>query len=260
MYLSDLLMSCLRRWPFFLACLLVSGGLFYLATDAVKPTYAAKASVVLVPPTSTEDPNINRYLGLGGLKQSVDVLVGSMSSDRTTSNLQSRVPGAEFEVVSDLATSAPILDVTATSDTPRAAAAMLKAVLDKIPSTLADLQSSVSIAPQNRITQVVLSSDDEPRRVEKTRYRILGVLGMGLLLTSALLVAALDGLLLRRARRRAPAAAPDAAAEPATTLTEHATDPAGSPGTHVVGQERRKPSPGQAARGRRPVPSVRRTS
>lgn len=276
MYLSELLTSCLRRWPIFLACLLVSGGLFYLAVDQVKPTYASKASIVLVPPTSREDPTANRYLGLGGLKQSVDVLVGSMSSDQMTSRLEKQVPGASFEVVSDLASSAPILDITATSDSPRAAAAMLRAVLDRVPSTLDELQNSVSIAPDNRIAEVVLSADKAPKTVEKTRYRLLGVLGVVLLLASALLVAALDGLLLRRSRRRGAGSGASVPEEHAGERVRHGSTTGtqahapivvdrtvlrpGASGDHVAAPDRKKPTLNQTARARRPLPPARRTS
>lgn len=295
MYLSELLMSCLRRWPIFLVCLLVSGGLFYQAAQAVKPTYAAEASVVLVPPTSTENPDINRYLGLGGLKQSVDVLVSSMTSDRTTRELQKQVPGADFELVSDIATSAPIVLVTATSKTPGPAEAMMRAVLARLPSTLDQLQVAVSIAPQSRITQMVLSSAQKPKTVEKTRYRLLGVVGIGLLLASGLFVAAVDGLLLRRARRRATdeddgsgdgseatvhappritstvttgltsamtSSGPNGVTVPVTSgaAPEHAPARASSTEADSESPETRRPTPSQTARSRRPAAAARRTS
>ncbi|WP_028659478.1 hypothetical protein [Nocardioides insulae] len=226
MYLRDVWRSCLRRWWLLLLCLVVSGGLWYVAFGLVKPTYESEASVVLVPPVSTEDPSQNRYLGLGGLKQSADVLSRSIQSADVAEKIQDAVPGAEYLVEADFTTSAPILVVTATADTPGGAAGMLSTVLKRLPGTLRHLQEEVDIAENRQITMVMVSQDSAPDTVETTRLRVLGMLAAGLLALSLLTVAAVDGLLLRRASRR-PDGDPSAASDP--TADQTADEPADSP-------------------------------
>ncbi|QIX27854.1 hypothetical protein ncot_15595 [Nocardioides sp. JQ2195] len=201
MYLRDLLTSCLRRWPLLLVCLAVTAGATYAVFMAISPSYESQASVVLVPPQSKEQPDQNRYLGLGGLKQSADVLARTMMSEETTAAIRDAAPEATYQVEPDWATSAPILDVKVTSDTAQSAEAMLETILRRIPVNLRNLQESVDIAASNQITQVLVSRDTAPDPVEKLRIRLAGLTLAGLLLMSALLIAAVDGLMLRRSSR-----------------------------------------------------------
>lgn len=203
MYLRDVLTSCLRRWPLLLICVVLSAGLVLVASTVVKPSYEASASIVLIPPPNPEEPNQNRFLGLGGLKQSADVLSGSMMSEDTAQQLGEEAPNAEYEVMPDWATSAPMLRITAKSSAPTAARDMLAAVLVHIPLNLALLQDSVGIKSSNQIIQVLVSRDTSLEPVEKTRVRLLGGLSVLLLLLSTMASAAVDGILLeRRSRRR----------------------------------------------------------
>jgi hypothetical protein len=202
MYLRDLWTSCLRRWPLVLAFLLLTAGVVAYASTVVKPTYESTASVVLIPPPNPEEPDQNLYLGLGGLKQSADVLTNSLMSEQTAKEITDQAPGATYQVEPDWSTSAPILVLTATSGDKASTEAMLEAVLRKVPDNLRALQDSVDIKPANRITPVLVSRDIAPGAVEKTRIRLLGMLGVALLVLSAMLVGAVDGLLLRRSGRR----------------------------------------------------------
>jgi hypothetical protein len=202
MYLTDLWASFLRRWYVALICLAVSAGILFLAAGVVKPTYEATASVVLIPPRSSEDPYLNRYMALGGLQESTDVLARSLTSEETNDALKKAVPEAEYEVVTDLSTRAPVLLVSTTSPDSDSADDMLAAVLDRIPANLKRLQDGLEIAASNQLTTVVLSSDEKPELVQKARLRVLAALAAGLVLASAAVVAALDSLLLRRAARK----------------------------------------------------------
>lgn len=206
MYFREFWASCRRRWYLLLALLLVSAGLSYAAAQSIGPEYEAKASVVLVPPRSPEEPNANRYLNLGSLTYSVDVLARSMTSAETVEAIQAEAPNAKYEVTSDPSTSAPIVLVTATSPDKEAASVMLNAVLDRIPQNLADLQERLGIRSKHQIVlEMVADNPAEPN--QKKRIRLLGVIGVALLFGSAVLVGAVDGLLLRRKTRRAQKAA-----------------------------------------------------
>lgn len=202
MYARDVLLSCLRRWPLLLVLLLASGGAWYVAFTKIQPSYEAKASVVLVPPVNTEFPDTNLFLGLGGLRQSADVLSRSMSSEETARQIAQETSGGEYKIEPDVATSAPILVVTAQSKDPATADAVLEAVLKRLPANLRALQDAVHIKTSNQITQVPVSHTAKPDVVQKTRIRLLGLLAVLLVVLSVLMVGAVDGLLLRRATRR----------------------------------------------------------
>lgn len=203
MYFRELWASCRRRWYIALALLVISSGVCVMAAQAVGPEYEAEASVVLVPPRNPEAPNSNRYLDLGSLPYSVDVLARSMTSAETVEAIQQQAPNAEYEVASDPTTSAPIVLVKATSPDKKAASTMLNAVLDRIPQNLEELQERLGIRSRHQITLVLVAENPDPEPNQKSRIRLLGVIGVGLLFGSTVLVGALDGLLLRRSRRKA---------------------------------------------------------
>lgn len=215
MYLRDVWAMALRRWYLVLLALLLTAAGCYGVANVVKPDYESAASVVLIPPKNVEEPRTNRYLELGGLDTSVDVLSRSMTSDETAKFLEAKAPGAEYEVVSDASTSAPIVAVTATAKERAKAQAMQAAVLERLPQNLTSLQSTLGITADNQITAVVISRDAEPETVQRTRIRVVGAAAAGILLVLMVLVAVIDGLLLRRSssRRSAPAAADHADAD-----------------------------------------------
>lgn len=203
MYLTDFLASCRRRW--WLALLLVVGtaALSFAAFRAIPPDHDAEASLVLIPPKTGEDLAPNRYLELGSLSFSVDVLARSMVSADTANRLEDEVPLAEYDVTPDPTTSAPIVLMSATSTDRASAARMLKLLLKEIPQTLDELQDEIDVQPKDRITTQVVAQDPKPVVNNKARVRLVAAVGAGLLFASGLLVATVDGLLIRRSRRRA---------------------------------------------------------
>lgn len=201
MYLSEFWASCRRRWYLVVVLIVASTALCWMAAGKIQPSYDAKASLVLIPPRTPDDPDANRYLDLGSLSNSVDVLSRSMISEDTAKLLEKAAPGAEYDVSHDLTTSAPIVLVSVSSKERASAAAMLDAVIGQIPRDLTQLQDEIGVKPQFRITALVVSQDSKPIPNQKTRARLLGVLVVALLFGSAVLIAVVDGLLLRRSRR-----------------------------------------------------------
>jgi hypothetical protein len=206
MYLNDLWASCKRRFYLIPVMVALVAGLVWIAAGYIGPQYEGKASVVLVPPTSSEDPDLNRYLSLGSVTYSVDVLARSMTSSDTVRELQREAPGVKYTVTSDPATSAPMIVVTTESSDKAAAGAMMRAILRRIPENLENLQEALNIGPDQQIVAVPIASDRSPETTNKSRIRLLGVLAVGLLFGGAVAIAALDGLLLRRERARKLAA------------------------------------------------------
>lgn len=204
MYFGEVWASCRRRWYVLLALLTICAGMMWFAADQVKPSYDVESSLLLLPPQSVEEPASNRYLELSSLTDSVDVLARSMRSAETVKALEGAAPDATHDVVPDQTTSAPILLVTATGPTKDSAADMLEAILANVPSNLADLQENIGIRTERQITVMTIAGDPEPIANQKTRLRVLALIAGVMLLSSALLVAAIDGLLIRRSARRTP--------------------------------------------------------
>ena len=200
MYLRDVWRVCVRRWYLVIAALILTiAGCMGLAA-LVPPSYDTQAYVVLVPPPSDLDPNANRFLGLGGLDGAVAILERSMRSDQTSKELERAGGDTAYEVVEDYTTSAPILLVTSKGATKAASSRMLDAVLERLPISLRNLQVDVNTRPANQITLSVVSQDLEPKANHKSRTRAVAG-GAAVMLTAlTLLIAMIDGLLLRRAR------------------------------------------------------------
>lgn len=215
MYLRDVWAVCVRRWYLVLAALVVTIGGAVLVATVVPTTYESEAYVVLVPPKVPDDPNANRFLGLGGLEGTVAILERSMRSAVTAEELKGVTEEAEYEVIEDYTTSAPILLVTASAPSKTQSAQMLDAVLEAVPTKLRNLQNDVDIRPANQITTSVVSEDLEPQANLKPMLRAVGGVGVLLSATMALLIAMLDGLLIRRGR--GPTPAPSAKAPPRPT-------------------------------------------
>ena len=214
MYLRDVWRVCVRRWYLVVAALVLTAAGCVGLGAFVGPSYDAQAYVVLVPPPSELDPTANRFLGLDGLTGSVAILERSMRSDETAEELQRAAGDAEYEVAQDFSTSAPILLVTSTATTKAASSRMLDVVLERLPIELRKLQANVNIRPDSRITLSVVSQDLGPKANQKSRFRAVAG-GAAVMLTAfALLIAMVDGLLVRRARTDAPSKPPRSEATP----------------------------------------------
>jgi hypothetical protein len=202
MYVSTLGRIALRRWPLVILALLMTASGLYAASTIVRPEYKSSASVVLIPPKSLEEPDSNRYLALGSLDQAVGVLVRALTSDEVRDQVSTTAPAGSYEILADWSTSAPIIVVDSTAPTPEEADALLTAALAQIPTQLEELQTSIGVVDTQRITSLPLTRDAAPSRVLKPLLRALIATAVVLLGLSLGLIAIVDGLLLRQARRR----------------------------------------------------------
>lgn len=201
MYLRDLAQSLLRRWILVLLALMLTGGVCFLAAQAVGPTYRSEASIVLLPPKSVTEPTANRFLELGSLTPAVDVLTRALNADATRAQVRRTADKGKYLATVDDATSAPVVVVSAEAPSAGQAEALVDAVLTQAPATLSALQSSLSIARGAEITSIPLPRD-EPQASQKSRVRAVAALGIVCLAGNAVLIGALDGILLVRASRK----------------------------------------------------------
>ena len=252
MQLNELLRSMARRWYLVLALLLLTLAAGIGVSRAVPVSYSMTAGVVLIPPKSTEDPSANRYLILGGLEQAVDVLVRSVNSPPTKSAVDRIAPDAEYEVVGDASTSAPVLILTGQSGSAATSERVLATLLRIVPRNLDALQDELDIRKTYRITSLELARDAEPVTSQKARLRAVAavvVLSLGL---GIVLIGLTDSLLMRRRIARAefepgrPSRAINLAARTGTRPTRKRTPPTTPPPPVKGGADERE---GSRARG-----------
>jgi hypothetical protein len=249
MYLRDLAASLLRRWYLVTVAvvLTVSASLGVLAH--VGPTYQMSASVVLVPPTSTEDPGANRYLALSGLTQAVSVVIRALNGDQTNAAVDKVEPHGTYLAAPDYTTSAPIIVLTATASSPTVARALLDASLSQVPTNLARLQDQLSIGQNAQITAIGVSHDDKPTVVQKKRLRLVAALAVLLMGLFAVAIGAIDGAMVRR-REESDGADPVESGEPPTDVSnDEVLEPQLDAGRRVPRRRARKRAEAAATSG-----------
>jgi uncharacterized membrane protein YgcG len=200
---SDVLGALRRRWYLLLLGAIGSLGLVMATLSLVPVTYQAKAMIVLLPPHNLTNTGGNPYLALGGLDSVSGVLSRSMSTEVIAEDVQKVAPGAEFTVEPDATTSGPVLLVTAEADSPAAALAATRKLVDVAPRQMALLQRTSGVDADSFITTSVVTRDARAMPQHKAQIRAVLAIGAASLAATVLGVAWIDGmLLLRRERRR----------------------------------------------------------
>jgi hypothetical protein len=202
LFFRDLRAGLRRRWLLALLGLFLTLGAGAAVARMIPPTYQAAASVILVPPSGAMPVGSNPFLYMGGLATTVDVLSRSLSDEQTRQSILGTDTALDYTATPDPTSAGPILQVTASGPTPEAAMATLATVVAKVPSSLAQVQSTLGIDSKTAITSMTLTHDDKAKAVQKTRIRAtLAVTAVFAGLT-LLLIGLIDGLLLRRAARK----------------------------------------------------------
>lgn len=209
--------SLVRRWYLTIPVVLLAAAATAFAVVETGPTYKSQASVLLFPPASTvkagqtDETQGNPYLMLAGLTQARDVVIRSMTSRAADEEFAKHAPGASYKALTDFTTSGPIILLIVEAPTRQESVDGLAYLVDQVPPTLIDLQSSLKVDRTDYITSMPITQDKTATPVYKSQIRLgivtaAGVLGIGLLL-----VGFVDGVLLARApsRRHAGAAMED---------------------------------------------------
>lgn len=199
MTLRTLALAALRRWYVTLLGLLATAGLAIFAGLQVPPQYTVEANVVLLPPQELLGEGENPYLALAGLSQVVEVLVRSLESD-SYRDVEDRY-NSDVTIARDNTTSGPVLIVTVEAPSEDAAAASLEDVLGRVPIGLADLQSSVGVQEEDQVYSRVLSQESETTAIMTPTIRAVIVASALGVVATLLLVAIVDGVMMRRETR-----------------------------------------------------------
>lgn len=199
---SGLMGAAFRRWYVTIIGLFVTAALCYGAALLVPVKYEATARVLLLPPDSVVGKGGNPFLLLGGLDTATSILGRTLSEPDMVERVSTLGASGKFTVAPDDLTSGPVLLVTADSATRTAALQSLGVVLKQVPSTLANMQSSLGVPKNAWIASTVITQDRVAEAVRKSQVRALLVAAAGGLAGTLMLVALVDAYLLRRSRMR----------------------------------------------------------
>ena len=229
MLVRDILISCLRRWYFVVAGLLITGVLTYFAFTMVPPSYEAKASIVLLPPAVAVTVGDNPYLYLGGLDQARGVLQVKTASPEVSGPLLEKFPGSSIAMSKDGTTSGPIMAVTVAGENADETMELLRASLDLIPATLASLQQDMSVPAPSVITALALSVDTKPTKIAKKQIQMTAMAALGGLAVTLIATGFIDRIMSREKgarRKKSLDTAPDQPMGPRAIVTGKQADPA----------------------------------
>ncbi|WP_168186222.1 hypothetical protein [Agromyces badenianii] len=203
MNLAETLRGLWRRWYIVFPGIIIAACAAFAAWFLVSPGYERSATQLLLPGAVSLPEGGNPYLFLGGLSQPADVLVRAVGAENVIGEITKEHPDVEVEILRDSSTSGPVILITVTAKSDEVAEEVLAELVDRTAIVLDELQESEQILPDNRITVVPLTIDDES--VLQQRSRIVASAGVGVVIAVlALLLAALvDGLSIRGRRRRA---------------------------------------------------------
>ena len=284
MRVQDILLALRRRWYLGVATIVLAVAATLLTVSLVGPTYEAKGAVLLVPPGNTLQlrPGTttsagNPYLELSGLGQARDIVIRSMSAKSTyielceatgdarylsmRDDLCSANPSVSFEITQDYESSAPVILVTADAGSAQDAVTALTTVMDRVPSTLTELQGGLNLRPKAAITSTPIVADTLPDVLHKDQIRAAVLVGGGVLALGVLLIGVVDGLFLPRRRPSGTGVDPDATEDGALEDGEPedgapAVEPTdAAPGEATPVSPEVEPAPGPPARrpGRKPA-------
>lgn len=210
----DILRTVVRRWYITLLVAAVGIALTVYVASSIEPVYSVEAQSLVVGPAKETDPGT-------GLEQPVDMAVNpymrfSGSLDVTAQAIIRVVDGSEFRSVLDeeglegdfefeAPPGAALILITTEAATPGESSALATRISEGLATTLAGIQSEVSVPPDEQITLRTLTVSD-PEELSGSRQRVLiGGVGLSLAL-GAVAAVTVDTVMSRRRRQVEPPA------------------------------------------------------
>jgi capsular polysaccharide biosynthesis protein len=220
MEFSEIVAQLRRRWWLVLVGLFMTGALAYGTTFVVAVQYTAQSSLVLIPPRTTADTQVNPFLSIGGLNPAADVLVRALNTGAFHDQHAPAGSATSYTVARDTDASGPLLVVEVTDATSGGAMSLLTAVVEQAPVTLAQLQTEVGVQDSESIRITEVARMTQPKTDRKSQTRAILVASVVGLVTTVALVRIVDGLLIWRTRRSRPRS-PAGEASPAALPEQH---------------------------------------
>jgi hypothetical protein len=221
--LSSIVRVLLRRWPFSVVALLLTGVVGWALVILIGPTHQASSTFVMMPPAAAVQaaadnsaggysPN-NPLLYLSGLNDTRDLLVQTLGAPDTARATSEEHGGATFTAAGNPALSGPILVLEVKANSAADAFGALHDLGARVPTGLESLQNQLEVASSARISALELTVDKKAVVSHKRQIMYAGAGTAVTALGSFLAVATLDGILGRRRAKAqedpAPTARPD---------------------------------------------------
>jgi capsular polysaccharide biosynthesis protein len=229
-----------RQWKVFVPALVVSVIIVGGVITTVKPSYVAKAQLLLVPPqVSTQSVSstplssggrqTNPYLGFGNL----NIVAAIVSAQETNSRASSRLQGAgvsdSYTVAPDPLGQIPELNIEVTGSDPAAALAQAATIVRDAETQLATNQRIAGAPNGTEITTLLLASPASTVQ-NKSRLRVGAAVLAVCLATSIAVAFAAESV----SRRRRESLDDVAAGPPQGTSVSGASVGNGSSSPHVI--------------------------
>ena len=219
-----------RRWYLVLGALVVSATLAIVGFYVSKPTYEARADLLLLPPARTSGPTGglgNPYLALNGsLGDAAQVIAAEVASDRSAERLAEQGRRAVYSVGLDQSFSAPVVVVVTRDASAAEATLTLNAVMSEYNRTLLKVQQDAGAPARATFATRVITTTPIPQRLLKTPIRNAIAGGVGGLLLGLLPILLLERLAAARTKRRqARPNAAEPADEPASAEAAPPSEP-----------------------------------
>lgn len=207
MQVGDFVTALVRRWYLTVVAIVLCIAAGLGALHSVRPSYTAVGTTLLLPPAAQAtalNPKApdNPLLYLGDLTQTRDVLMRRLRSGEVA-NVVAKEPDVTYDVSPDLGSSGPVVVVSVSAPSPRAATSTISAIQKLVPSLLKRLQTELGIQSKDQIESFVLTRATSATVAHKAQIQaaIMAVGAVGGL--GFLVIGLVDGLVLSRRRRRA---------------------------------------------------------
>jgi uncharacterized protein involved in exopolysaccharide biosynthesis len=196
-----------RRWYVLIAGLLITAGFVVLALRFVPLAYDVKASILLLPPTSSvtvtgKTQTGNPFLYLGGLDVVAGVLERSVTDSESVQSIIPRGSKAKYTVQQDAAVSGSVLQVQASDTSPAGAFSTLNSVVDLATTKLQTLQNEVQAKPSDQVRLLVITNNTVAVPDYASLIRLLIVVAAAGIVLTLFVAVFIDAAVRRRRSRR----------------------------------------------------------
>jgi uncharacterized protein involved in exopolysaccharide biosynthesis len=208
MSLPQLIMTVLRHWLVAGLMLVATAvaGLYFVSR--VEPEYEAIGSVVLLPPSTAlvqsgqDEVVLNPYSQFGNPQAILSTaIVTIMENGPMQARLEAAGVDGEYDVSADPGSGGAIMNLTVTTEEPRAALEQLAILMATLQDEVVERQVSSGAPQRTWINAAVLSTPDEPTAQFGSRTRVLAAVvavgGVGIVAVALLS----EALLVHRRRR-----------------------------------------------------------
>ncbi len=218
MLLGDFLRLLRRHWIIALVgCVIAIAGAVGAASVA-KPTYQAKASILIMPSTVVPGVTgpVNPFQAFGvSTTTAGNILTIQVQSPQSVASILAKGGAGKYSISPDPNATGPVLDLTAESANQDLALKTLNLVIDETKAQLVDLQQRSNAPTNSFLTLQTISETPQAAKQTKGAIRSGIAAAIAVLVVTGIAMGLSETVMRRRARRRIIAAGGPPAATPA---------------------------------------------